>query len=188
LKSRREQIADDRRLVLLARGGDREAFGVLVTKYTRVVRALVAPCLGWGHDADDAVQDVFLTAFRRLDRLSDPERFAGWLSRIAVNRGRGLVRRAKPRRTQPIDLAPEPVAATAGDPVEVADEAARVHRAMRDLDETSQAVLALRFAEELSVTEVAHRLGMQPPAVSMRITRALRALRAGLSPAGGDGR
>jgi len=160
---------------------------VLVTKYTRVVRALVAPCVGWGHDADDAVQDVFLTAYRRLDRLSDPERFAGWLARIAVNRGRELVRRAKPRRTQPIDLAPEPVAASADDPVELADEAGRVHRAMRDLDEMTQTILALRFSEDLSVTEVARRLGMQPPAVSMRITRALRSLRAGLTTAAGDG-
>ncbi len=161
---------------------------MLVTKYTRVVRALVAPCVGWGHDAEDAVQDVFLTAYRRLDSLSEPERFAGWLSRIAVNRGREMVRRAKPRRTQPIELSPEPVAASTGDPTELADETARVQRVIAQLDETTQAILALRFSEELPVTEVARRLGMKSPAVSMRITRALRTLRADLTTATGDRR
>src|SRR5262249_52770314 len=80
LPDRSEGVAEDRRLVLLARGGDRAAFEALVAKYAGVVRSLTAARLGRGADAEDAAQDAFLRAFERLPRLSDPERFAGWLS------------------------------------------------------------------------------------------------------------
>src|SRR5688572_5456651 len=72
---RPEGVAEDRRLVLLARGGDRAAFESLVVKYAGVVRALTAAKLGRGAEAEaeDAAQDAFLRAFQRLPGLEDPE-------------------------------------------------------------------------------------------------------------------
>ncbi len=171
-------IAEDRRLVTLAQRGDREAFAALVTKYTGMVRALAAVRVGWGPVADDVVQDVFLLTLRRLDTLTEPERFAGWISRIAVNRAREVLRREAPRRTAALDALPsEPAAGPGDDRLEVEDETRRVQAAMEQLDERTQTVLALRFRQGLAVKEVAELLDENPPAVSMRITRGLRRLR-----------
>ncbi len=177
-RDRSQGVAEDRRLVLAAQEGDREAFADLVRKYTGVVRSLAAARVGWGPMADDVVQDVFLLALRRLGSLSEPERFAGWISRVAVNRAREVLRREAPRRTASLDASPvEPVAARVRDRLETQDEVARMLDAIGTLDEKTQAVLALRFRQGLPVKEVAARMGDRPPAVSMRITRALRRLR-----------
>jgi RNA polymerase sigma-70 factor, ECF subfamily len=177
---RLEGVAEDRRLVLLAKGGDRSAFGELVAKYAGVVRALTAARLGRGADAEDAAQETFLRAFDRLDRLDDPERFAGWLSTIAVNSALMRLRSADRRRAASLAALPsEPAAETApvGAPLEDAEDRERLAALVATLDEKTQVVLALRFREEMAVKDIAAQLGDQPPAVAMRISRALRRLR-----------
>src|SRR5262245_29732266 len=143
---RLEGVAEDRRLVLLARGGDRSAFGELVLKYSGVVRALTAARLGRGADAEDAAQETFLLAFDRLDRLDDPERFAGWLSTIAVNSALMRLRQADRRRAASLAALPsEP--ADEGAPVsarlEDTEDMERLAALVATLDEKTQAVLAL---------------------------------------------
>jgi RNA polymerase sigma-70 factor (ECF subfamily) len=177
---RPDGVAEDRRLVLLARGGDRSAFDALVEKYAGVVRSLTAARLGRGADAEDAAQDAFLSAFQRLHKLDDPERFAGWLSTIAVNSALMKLRRTGRRKASSIDAldssppAPdEPVSSR----LERGEEARRLLLLVGSLDEKTQTVLALRFREEMAVKDIAARLGDQPPAVAMRISRALRKLR-----------
>jgi RNA polymerase sigma-70 factor (ECF subfamily) len=176
-------IAEDRRLVLLARGGDRAAFGELVRKYAGLVRALVSARLGSGPDAEDAAQDVFLRAFERLAGLEDPERFAGWLSTIAVNRALESRRRAGRRRAGSLEALPEePKAPSAGpsDRAETEEETGRMLERLATLDERTRTVLLLRFRDGMAVKDLAARLGENPPAVAMRISRALRKLRAEL--------
>ena len=177
---RPEGVAQDRRLVLLARGGDRSAFDTLVVKYAGVVRALTAARLGRGADAEDAAQDAFLRAFEQLPRLDDPERFAGWLSTIAVNSALMKLRKAGRRRTSSLSaVVSEPAAAVvpAGASIERAEDAARLAALVATLDEKTQVVLGLRFREEMAVKDIAAQLGDQPPAVAMRISRALRRLK-----------
>jgi RNA polymerase sigma-70 factor, ECF subfamily len=189
LPDRTEGVAEDRRLVLLARGGDRAAFEALVAKYAGVVRSLTAARLGRGADAEDAAQDTFLRAFERLPKLADPERFAGWLSTIAVNSALEKLRRGGRRKaaTSTDALLDEPVAASepVGASIERAEDADRMRALVATLDEKTQVVLALRFREEMAVKDIAVRLGDQPPAVAMRISRALRRLRK-LMEEGGD--
>lgn len=188
MPERPEGVAEDRRLVLLARGGDRSAFDTLVVKYAGVVRSLTAARLGRGADAEDAAQDTFLRAFERLPRLEDPERFAGWLSTIAVNSALEKLRRGGRRKATSLTaLTTEPPAAPvrAGADMERSEDAALLGRFVETLDEKTQTVLALRFREEMAVKDIAERLGDQPPAVAMRISRALRRLRALMEEEGG---
>jgi RNA polymerase sigma-70 factor (ECF subfamily) len=182
---RPEGVAEDCRLVLLARGGDRPAFDALVVKYAGVVRALTSARLGPGADAEDAAQETFLRAFQQLARLDDPERFAGWLSTIAVNSA--LMKLRKGGRRRSVSLAALPVepaapASPAGLSLERAEDAAKLASFVGQLDEKTQIVLALRFREEMAVKDIAAQLGDQPPAVAMRISRALRRLRALMEP------
>jgi DNA-directed RNA polymerase specialized sigma24 family protein len=81
-------------LVRLARDGDQAAFRLLVERYLPMARARAARLCPQPDDADDAVQDAFLQAFLALDRLRDPDRFAGWLGGIVANVCRAQRRRA----------------------------------------------------------------------------------------------
>jgi RNA polymerase sigma factor (sigma-70 family) len=80
-------------LVRLARDGDPAAFRLLVERHLPMARARAARLCPQPDDADDAVQDAFLQAFLGLDRLRDPDRFAGWLGGIVANVCRAQRRR-----------------------------------------------------------------------------------------------
>lgn len=167
--------------MLAARRGDPAAFERLVRKYAGVVRALVAVRMRNRTDVEDTCQEVFLQAFRRLDALSDPERFAGWISRIAVNKARESLRRMARRPAASLDAAgPEPVAEKLPDQVAAAEEVERMRAVLDELDDKTRQVLSLRYLQGMAVRDIAAQLGDQPPAISMRITRGLRRLRARL--------
>jgi RNA polymerase sigma-70 factor, ECF subfamily len=89
----RAEIADGD-LVRLARDGDPVAFRLLVERHQPAARARARSLCGNPSDVDDVVQESFLRAFIALDRLRDPDRFAGWLGGIVANVCRGLQRRA----------------------------------------------------------------------------------------------
>jgi RNA polymerase sigma factor (sigma-70 family) len=80
-------------LVRLARDGDPAAFRLLVERHLPMARARAARLCPQPDDADDAVQDAFLQAFLALERLRDPDRFAGWLGGIVANVCRAQQRR-----------------------------------------------------------------------------------------------
>ena len=67
-------------LVRLARDGDPVAFRLLVERHQPMVRARAAGLCANASDVDDIMQEVFLRAFIALDRLREPDRFAGWLA------------------------------------------------------------------------------------------------------------
>jgi RNA polymerase sigma-70 factor (ECF subfamily) len=88
-------------LVRLARDGDTVAFRLLVERHQPHVRARAARLWDNPSDVDDIVQESFLRAFVALDRLRDPDKFAGWLADIVANVVRGMRRRA------PVTLLPD---------------------------------------------------------------------------------
>lgn len=71
-------------LVLAAQAGDRQAFGELVVRFESSVYAAAYRRLRNQAEAAELAQDVFIQAYRKLDQLREPERFAGWLKRITV--------------------------------------------------------------------------------------------------------
>jgi RNA polymerase sigma factor (sigma-70 family) len=80
-------------LVRLARDGDPVAFRLLVERHQPAARARARRLCPNPSDVDDTVQESFLQAFIALDRLREPERFAGWLAGIVLNVCRSLYRR-----------------------------------------------------------------------------------------------
>lgn len=77
--------SDEARLVRRASGGDSEAFAELVRRYRDAVYGYCYHRMGSFEDARDLAQDAFVRAFTCLDQLRDPERFGGWVRRIAAN-------------------------------------------------------------------------------------------------------
>jgi RNA polymerase sigma-70 factor (ECF subfamily) len=82
------------RLVALARTGDRAAFGQLIETHLTAARRVALAAVGQPSDADEAVQEASVTAWKRLDALNDPNAFRGWYMRIvwrkAIDRRRSL--------------------------------------------------------------------------------------------------
>ena len=93
---REEAAADPEvvRLVALARTGDRGAFGRLIEGHLTAARRVAQAAVGQPSDADEAVQEASVAAWRRLDGLNDPAAFRGWFLRIvwrkAIDRRRSL--------------------------------------------------------------------------------------------------
>lgn len=167
----------DSAVVRRVRAGDTDAFAILVDRhYARCLR-LATHVLGSGDDADDAVQEAFLRAYRHLGRYEERERFGAWLVRIVVNECRtALARRRRDAARWPAwDAAG--VVAPAGDPDRLAREEELAHALARLSVEQREAIV-LRFGDELSYDEMAAVTGTGVSALKMRVKRACARLRA----------
>ena len=100
-----ENTSADARLLERARGGDEDAFRRLVEPYRRELHAHCYRMLGSVHDADDALQDALLRAWRGLGRFEGRSSLRSWLYRIATNACLDLIAR-RPKRVIPIDHGP----------------------------------------------------------------------------------
>ena len=90
------RAVEDADLIRKARGGDVEAFNLLISRWDKRVYNYLLRILRNREDALDLSQDVFLKAYQNLRKLDDPERFAAWLFRIAHNEAYSLFRKRKP--------------------------------------------------------------------------------------------
>src|SRR3979409_1613094 len=96
----------DRAIIEQVLGGDLEAFARLVDRhYDRCARIAVR-ILGNREDAEEALQDAFLRAFRALEDYQDRERFSAWLTRILVNQCRTTLARTRRREAVFLDVEP----------------------------------------------------------------------------------
>jgi RNA polymerase sigma-70 factor, ECF subfamily len=160
---------EDGRLVTASRDGDSSAFERLYGRYARVVHGLLLARTS-AEDVDDLVQEVFLTAWRNLDRLRDPAAFGGWLAMIARNRATDLHR----RHVNYVEL-PETLAATGTSSARA--EARAALSAVRQLPDAYRETLVLRLVEGLTGPEIAERTGMTAASVRVNLHRGMKLLR-----------
>jgi RNA polymerase sigma-70 factor (ECF subfamily) len=163
------QAAEDADLVRRARTGDDAAFADLYRRYARVVHGLVLARIPV-RDADDLVQEVFLSAWKRLDSLREPAAFGGWLARIARNRAADFHRRA----TEDVEL---PETLEAPDATAERVEALAALDVVRSLPEAYRETLILRLVEGLSGPEIAERTGLTAASVRVNLHRGMKLLR-----------
>ena len=126
-------------LVARAKAGEPRAFDELVRRYRRRIFALALHLSGSESDADDIVQDVFMRAFRALDKFEGRSEFFTWVYRLAVNRSLDA-RRASARRCESFINEEDPRIERAlavdagGDPRRAAELRQTYARALRALD------------------------------------------------------
>jgi len=141
-------------------------------------------------EANDLVQEVFLSALRSIDRLAEPERVGPWLCTIARNRARDLYRsRGAAEPVVGLEQVSEPaveqeealVEAGGGDDGE---EAAHALRTVRELPEAYRETLVLRLVEGLTGPEIAERTGMTHGSVRVNLHRGMKLLRTRLEHGG----
>lgn len=171
----------DAELAALAQAGDREAFGVLVSRYAAQARRVARAVLGNAADADDAAQDGFLAALKNLGRY-DPQRpFGPWLLRIVANAATDRLRRGRVRAAEALPAglaAPQPGADRETDS-RAFQEALRA--ALATLPERQRMAIVLFDVEGYSHAEIAEMLRVPQGTVRSHVFHARRALRTALA-------
>lgn len=171
-----------------SRAAIRAEFDRLITRETGRFLAVALGVLRNSHDAEEAMQDAFISAWRSLEQFDGASRMSTWLHRIVVNAAL-MKRRAASRRpavalsAAGVDPAERPCEPT--DPLE-ADEnrssMTRIAGAMEDLPGRGRDVVELRLVRGVDTDATARLLGMSSSAVKTRLHRSVRALSQGLSP------
>ena len=195
---------DDRAIVDAVLAGDGEAYRQLVERESASVVRACHRVLGDLHEAEDAAQEAFVTAYRSLARWRGEGPFGAWLTRIAV---RIAVRQAGRRRSvtwiDPAGAVGEDdspggsgsgaqtaaglVSGPHADPAVLAvrtERAGELRGAVAALPEPYREVVTLRFFGELSLDEIARQTDRPVPTVKTQLRRGLLRLRASVDPGG----
>jgi RNA polymerase sigma-70 factor, ECF subfamily len=99
------QTADEQRLLAAARSGEEDAFAALIGPHRAELHAHCYRMLGSVHDAEDALQDALLRAWRGLSGFAGRSTLRAWLYRIATNASLDAIAR-RPKRVLPVDYGP----------------------------------------------------------------------------------
>lgn len=167
----------DSTLVRRVRAGDPQAFATLVARYRDRGARFATRMLGRPEDAQEALQDAFVRAYRSIGNCHDPDRFDRWFFSILANRCRTAgARSARRERTFVAEEAGSHVAVVS----QHADRTAwreEIERALARLDVDQREAFLLKHVEELSYEEMAEITRASVPALKMRVKRACDRLR-----------
>jgi RNA polymerase sigma-70 factor (ECF subfamily) len=183
---------DDSALVLMARNGDRDAFGELVTRHQRRIWMVCRQYVGVD-EADAAAQDSLVKAYTSLATFDGRAAFTTWLTRIAINTCLDLIRRQKREGLRVVgpdddgDL--EAVAQLADDEVDPEGRSIQLQAVDRlkqceaELPERQREIFRLRFYAEMELDEIAGALSVHVGTVKTQLHRAVHRLRRELGDA-----
>lgn len=175
--------ADEADLIARCRAAERSAHDELYHRFRRQVAANLYRVLGDRTDLEDLVQEVFVIAFRGLDRFRGDARLSTWLYRICVNVALGRIRT---RRRRPNAIGVADLDATAMDPslterpetpeksLERRQDRERVYHALEQLAPKKRIVLYLHEIEGLDLKEIAYLVDSNPVTVRTRLFYARR--------------
>ncbi len=178
---------DDAELVLRARALDADAFGAIMQRHNQRLYRIARSVLRNAAEAEDAVQEGYLSAFSHLETYRGESPLGAWLARIVMNEALGRLRR-KPAAADfaPIEAVPEaeiiqfPSSAANEDPERTMAQRQilqLVENATDALPEIFRVVFVTRVIEGMSVEETAELLRIKPETVKTRLHRARQLVR-----------
>jgi len=178
---RDEMLATDRERVTRALNGDQDAFTDLVLEYERSVYNLTYRMLGDSVEADDAAQEAFLRAYRKLDHYDMQRPFKTWVLSIASHYCIDIIRKRRMSWLSLDDLLPgQMMAALENRSIEDLAIDGERERTMQELltllKPDERAIIILRYWNDLSYEEIAEALGTNVGVVKSRLFRARQAL------------
>lgn len=163
----------DAALVIAAQAGDRAAFGRLYSQFARMVHSILLAHVSFA-EAEDLMQDVFLTAIQQVVGLKEPNAVGGWLASIARHTAFDFR-----SRLRALDELPESLAGgTSPD-----GEAFEVLDAIQSLPVSYRETLVMRLVEGMTGPEIAVRTGLTEASVRVNLCRGMKLLRERLEPA-----
>lgn len=158
-----------RRLVLRAQSGDREAFDALLREVTPPLLRYVARVTNDAALAEDVVQDTLIAIVRKIEWLSDPSLFRAWAYRIASREAF----RALKKRKQYVEIKDVEYVENTADPW----QRERLIASLEKLTPAARAVITLHYLEEMPLSEVAAILDIALGTVKSRLAYGLAQLR-----------
>jgi RNA polymerase sigma factor (sigma-70 family) len=166
----------DEQLVAWSLTGDREAFGKIVERYQALVCSITYGATGSLTLSEDLAQETFLTAWRKLDGLTDAKKLRAWLCGIARNLTLYSMRRGQREPTlaaEPLETVHEPISAEPSPSAQAVshEEEAILWRALERIPDSYREPLILFYREHRSVERVAQELELSEDAVKQRLSR-----------------
>ncbi|WP_414673002.1 RNA polymerase sigma factor SigM [Kribbella sp.] len=169
------ETMDDHELLRLHVAGNPDTFGYLVKRHRDRMWAVAIRTLGEPEEAADALQEAFISAFRRADSFRGDAKVTTWLHRIVVNACLDRIRRRQVRAADPLpedeDRAAELAGPAEDDPAEVRERRLDVLHALKQINSDQRSALVLVDMEGYSIEEAAAILGCAPGTVKSRCAR-----------------
>jgi RNA polymerase sigma-70 factor (ECF subfamily) len=179
---------DDMAIARRIGAGDRTSFDLLMRRYNRRLYRLARAAMRDDAEAEDALQEAYLSAFRSIGQFRGNSTLATWLSRMVLNECLGRLRKSARRQNLIPMVTSDEMNLIAGDDENVPEKAlvrsevrALIERKLDELPEDFRTVFVLRAVEELSVEETAECLGIPEATVRSRHFRARSLLREALA-------
>lgn len=159
--------------------GHQDRFAELVERYQRTIYGIAWSRLRETDSAEDVVQETFLQAYRHLPSLRDPERFPGWLTRIARNLANRAARLSKREHVvRAADSAEqERMASVAQAEISDAPTPWDLSRALQEISPAYREALVLFYIEEKDIRECAELLGTSETSFKTRLHRARKSMK-----------
>jgi RNA polymerase sigma-70 factor (ECF subfamily) len=170
------RAAEDVALLNRYLGGDVGAFDELVRAHEDRV---FGTCLRMMKDRDaalDAVQETFLTVFRKADRFKAEAAFSTWLYRVTMNTCYDLLRKAKRRRTEPLPEAKDPIDPRGADGFESAELRPDIEDALLRVPVEFRSALVLVDLQGLSLDQASEILNVPVGTIKSRLFRGRKQL------------
>ncbi len=161
-------------LLLRCQMGDKDAFAELIERYERPLRYFINRLLDNSELTEDIFQDTWLTVIRRIHGLKEIDAFPAWLYRIARNKVYQQHRTKKAEAKLDENI---PVENNTEDDVFSPEDAAKVHKGLKELPPEYREVLMLRFLEQMSYQQISQVLNCKLGTVRSRLHYAKIALR-----------
>jgi RNA polymerase sigma-70 factor, ECF subfamily len=170
---------DDAALVRASQRGDREAFGMLVSRHAPSILSLTTRMLGQAADAEDVAQETFVAAYKALSRFHFDSKFSTWLYRIAANKCTDALRARRPENISLDATGDESSLAweTASEEtphweLEQAELAWELDTAIQALPHLYRESFVLKHIEGLGYDEMSAILGVHRDTLKMRVYKA----------------
>ena len=171
-------MAKEDTLIYRAQTGDEEAFAELMREYYPFVYTIVIGGVNNPHDAEEVVQDTFLSAYRGLTQLEDTTKFKSWLAEIARNCARQWLRKQR-GETVPLNEVSEGILQTEDSPDEQLtrqEQRELIRRTMETLPQKDRDIARAFYLEGVSYDELIRAHGLSYNAIALRLFRVKRKL------------
>lgn len=176
----------DEQLIAATLQGEVASFGILVERYWNMVIALTLNKINDPIEAEDIAQESFMQAYSQLHKLRNPSRFAGWLSKIALQQNINSLRRNIRHEAVGYNrVALETLELTLAQNIEPGlndIQVSYIRQAISQLPDKFQKLIIMRFVSGLSSREIAKQMGKRSGTIRVWLHRAYEILRKELSP------
>jgi len=166
-------VKSDAKLVSETLIGNQGAFGLLVRRYERLVRATAMNVCHDKHASEDIAQDAFLVAFESIGKLQQPEKFSSWLLSITKHKAMRHVRATRSREQAVLEAGS--LGLLGGDRLN--SESADLLTLVERLPDHERVVVGLKHFEGLSVQDIVEITGCPVGTITKQLSRAYERLR-----------